>query len=50
MKDITSRFPNVMFDYLIAHPSMSMTAVAMDEALQWWKQDLLELKIPEILL
>jgi len=45
MKDITSRFPNVMFDYLIAHPSMSMTAVAMDEALRYF--DLIELKIKE---
>ena len=42
MKDITSRFPNVMFDYLIAHPSMVMTPVAMDEALRYF--DLIELK------
>jgi AraC-like DNA-binding protein len=45
MKDVTSRFPNVMFDYLIAHPSMSMTAAAMDEALRYF--DLIELKIKE---
>lgn len=45
MKDITSRFPNVMFDYLIAHSSMSMTPAAMDEALRYF--DLIELKIKE---
>ena len=45
MKDITSRFPNVMFDYLIAHPSMHMTEVAMDEALRYF--DLIELKMKE---
>ena len=45
MKDVTSRFPNVMFDYLIAHPSMSMTSIAMDEALRYF--DLIELKIKE---
>lgn len=45
MKDITSRFPNVMFDYLIAHPSMPMTHEAMDEALRYF--DLIELKMKE---
>lgn len=45
MKDITSRFPNVMFDYLIAHPTMNMTPAAMDEALRYF--DLIELKIKE---
>lgn len=45
MKDITSRFPNVMFDYLSAHPSMHMTSVAMDEALRYF--DLIELKMKE---
>ena len=45
MKDITSRFPNVMYDYLIAHPSMPMTDAAMDEALRYF--DLIELKIKE---
>ena len=45
IKDVTSRFPNVMFDYLIAHPSMPMTLAAMDEALRYF--DLIELKIKE---
>jgi AraC-like DNA-binding protein len=45
IRDITSRFPNVMFDYLISHPTMSMTSIAMDEALRYF--DLIELKIKE---
>lgn len=45
IKDITSRFPNVMFDYLIANPTMPMTLVAMDEAMRYF--DLIESKIRE---
>lgn len=45
MKDITSRFPNIMFEYLLAHPSMNMTSAAMDEAIRYF--DLIELKINE---
>lgn len=45
MKDITSRFPNVMFDYLTAHPTMKMTPIAMDEATRYI--DLIESKMNE---
>lgn len=45
MKDITSRFPNVMFDYLTAHPTMPMTPKAMNEAMRYI--DLIESKIIE---
>lgn len=45
VKDITSRFPNVMFECLIANPTMNMTQVAMDEAMRYF--DLIESKMTE---
>lgn len=44
-QDITSRFPNVMFDYLTANPTMPMTPTAMVEAMCYF--DLIEAKISE---
>lgn len=35
MRDITSRFPNVMFDYLAVNPSMPMTKITISEAFDY---------------
>lgn len=45
IKDITSRYPNLLFEYLIANPTLPMTEVAMDEAMRYL--DLIEAKISE---
>lgn len=45
IKDITSRFPNVMFEYLIANPTMAMTEVAMGEAVCYF--NLIQSKMDE---
>lgn len=45
VRDITSRFPNVMFDFLASNPSMNMTEKAMSEAMDYI--NLIEAKLTE---